>query len=185
MALTELFGRETRTDWGWIALLLAAMLLSSFTFACVTPFAAFAALAAATMTLPRALAAMAAVWLLNQALGFLALGYPLDGLTIAWGIAIGVAALAATAAAGRALASAGRVGALAGLAAGFVAAFIVYEAVLVLASLALGDTQNFAPGIVARLALSDLGWLVGVAILRHFLRRLGAIRRPTPLAVRT
>ena len=67
----------------------------------------------------------------------------------------------------------------------FVAALIVYEAVLVLASLALGDTQNFAPGIVARLALSDLGWLVGVAILRRFLRRLGAIRRPAPLAVRT
>ncbi len=52
-------------------LLVAAGFLSSVTFECVTPFAAFAALAAATMPLPRALAMTAAIWLANQALGFL------------------------------------------------------------------------------------------------------------------
>ncbi|MGH6980373.1 MAG: hypothetical protein ACREFC_04125 [Stellaceae bacterium] len=184
MALTELFARETRTDWGWTALLAAGAVLSCVTFACVTPFAAFAVLAAATMTMPRALATMVAVWLINQALGFLALGYPLDAVTLAWGAAIGVAALAATIAAARAIAMM-QGETIARIIAGFVAAFVVYEAVLILASLVLGGIRNFAPDIVAKLALSDVCWFVGVAILRHGLLRLEAIRRPNRLAVRT
>ncbi|HEY7991800.1 MAG TPA: hypothetical protein VID77_10455 [Stellaceae bacterium] len=184
MALTELFARKTRTDWGWTALLVATALASCITFECVTPFAAFAVLMAATMSLPRALATMVAVWLINQALGFLALGYPLDGVTLAWGAAIGVAALAATIAAGRMMAMA-RLSPVASVIAGFVVAFVVYEAVLIMASLVLGSIQNFTPDIVAKLALSDACWLVGVAILRHGLLRLEAIRRENRLAVRT
>jgi len=183
MTLTELFARQTRADWGWIALLLSAALLSSVTFACVTPFAAFAVLAAATMNPGRAFAVTAAIWLVNQALGFLALGYPFDALTLGWGAAIGVAAPAATEAARRVLAPAVR--APWRIAAGFVAAFVAYEGALIVAALTLGGIANFAPGIVGRLALSDLCWLIGVGILRHGLFRLGAIRRPVPLAVRT
>jgi hypothetical protein len=182
MALADLFptasGADDRGDWAWVTLLAAAALLSSVTFACVTPFAAFALLTAATLRLPRALAVMAALWLVNQALGFCALGYPLDAPTLAWGGAIGIAALAGTAAAGMLLRL--RNFGLARLAGAFAAAFIVYEAVLFLTALVLGGAENFSLGIVARLALSDAGWLIGVAILRHGLLRLVAAggRRP-------
>ena len=83
---------------------------------------------------------------------------------------------AATIAAGRAWPLWSRV------ASGFVAAIVAYEGLLFLASLALGSSENFAPGIVAKLALSDTGWLIGIAILRHALLRFGlpwrAGRRP-------
>lgn len=172
MALQELFSRDAGAVWGWPALLLAAALLSSFTFACVTPFAAFAVLTALTMGLKRALGAVAAIWAVNQALGFLALGYPLDASTVAWGGAIGVAALAATLAAKAFVGSPS----LPEIVAGFAAAFVAYEAVLVLASLFLGGTANFALAIDAKLALSDACWLAGIAILRHLLARMGAFR---------
>jgi hypothetical protein len=176
MALADLFpvaaGRETRIGVAWPALLLAAALLSSVTFACVTPFAAFAVLAAATMPLPRALAMVAGVWLVNQVLGFCALGYPFDGIALVWGAAIGVAALAGTAAAAAILARTRGWPLAAGMAAAFAAAFIAYQALLFLAALGLGGTENFTVDIVAKLAVSDTGWLVGIAIVRYGLLRL-------------
>jgi len=176
MALAEPFPRPARRDralaWGWVALLVAAGFLSSITFECVTPFAAFAALTAATMRLSVALAVTAAIWLTNQALGFLALGYPTDGLTVAWGGAIGVAAVLATLAAAAVATKQQRPPWLQVLG-GFGAAFLVFEATLSLATAGLGGVQNFTPAIVARLALSDTGWLFGIVILRHGLSWLG------------
>ncbi len=128
---------------------------------------------------------MLAIWLVNQALGFGALGYPLDGTTLAWGGVIGVAALAATAAAAIVIRAAGTWPLWSRPVAGFVAAFIVYEAVLLLATSVLGGVQNFSVDIVAKLALSDACWLVGIAILRHGLPRFGAISGRNRLAVRT
>jgi hypothetical protein len=182
MALADLFpvaARERGIGLAWPALLLAAALLSSVTFACVTPFAAFAVLAAATLPLSRAVAMVAAVWLVNQALGFCALGYPFDGMTVAWGGLIGLAALAATVATAGILAREWPLAVR--LVASFAAAFFVYEAVLFLAALGLGGAQNFTADIVAKLALSDLCWLVGIAIARHGLLRLSLFRGPRPL----
>ena len=180
MALAELFPRLARRDpsieWGWVVLLVAVGFLSSVTFACVTPFAAFATLTAATMRPSAALAATAAIWLTNQVLGFLALGYPLDGSTFAWGVAIGVAALLATLAAAVIIDIRYRAHWLQVLGA-FAAAFLVYEGSLLLATAGLGGAQNFSLAIVAKLALSDAGWLIGVIILRHGLLSLGTIGR--------
>jgi len=180
MALAELFPlaarRESDRNAAWLVLLIAAALLSSVTFACVTPFAAFAVLTAATLNPSRALAAMAAIWLANQAMGFLFLGYPFDGSSLAWGGAIGVAALAATAATAVAIRSA-RLPAAPRLAAGFVAALAVYEGLLWAVSLGLGGSGNFTPDIVAKVALSGVCWLVAIAILRHAMLRLAPIRR--------
>jgi hypothetical protein len=188
MALAELFPRLARRDnaveWGWVALLIAAGFLSSVTFECVTPFAAFAALTVATMPLPGALLTTAAIWLVNQALGFLALGYPPDGSTFAWGGAIGIAALFAALAVAAIIEI--RHGALwLRVLGGFGAAFVVYEATLLLATTVLGGAQNFTLAVVAKLALSDASWLIGVAILRHGLLWLGTIGRQGRPAVRT
>lgn len=79
-------------------LLAVACALASFAFACAAPFAAFAVVAAATLPLQSALLVMAATWLVNQAIGFGFLHYPIDASTIMWGFVIGAAALAATAA---------------------------------------------------------------------------------------
>jgi hypothetical protein len=180
MALAQLFPlaarREPDTTAAWLALLVAAALLSSVTFACVTPFAAFSVLTAATMKLPRALAATVAIWLVNQALGYLALGYPVDGASLAWGGGIGIAALAATVAAA-AIVRVVRVPFWPRLAAGLVAAIVAYEGLLLVVSLGLGGTENFAPDIVAKVALSDACWFVAIAILRHWVSRFEAIRR--------
>src|SRR6266567_8154943 len=79
------------------ALLTASCALASFALACATPFAAFAVIAAATLPLRPALLVVTGAWLVNQSIGFGALHYPIDASTIAWGLAIGAATLAATA----------------------------------------------------------------------------------------
>ena len=78
------------------ALLTAACTLASFAFACATPFAAFAVVAAAMLPLRPALLVVTAAWLVNQAIGFGLLRYHIDTNTILWGFAIGAAALVAT-----------------------------------------------------------------------------------------
>jgi hypothetical protein len=170
--------RGWRAETPWILLLLAAAIGSSFTFACVTPFAAFAVLTAGTLRLRHALGATIAIWAANQFLGYAFMGYPFDGSSAAWGIALAAACCVATVAAAAIFARA-RLRAWLGVPIAFVAAFATYEGVLLLASLILGDSQNFAPTIVAKLALSDAGWLLGLGILRHWLMALspsGAIR---------
>ena len=84
-----------------LLLLTAACVLASLTFACATPFAAFAALAGAMLPLSAALPVVLAAWIVNQAIGFGVLGYPMEMNTLLWGLAIGVAALAATAVSAR------------------------------------------------------------------------------------
>src|SRR6201996_4268853 len=79
------------------ALLAASCALASFALACATPFAAFAVIAAAMLPLQAALLAVTGAWLVNQAIGFGLLHYPIDTNTMLWGFAIGAAALAATA----------------------------------------------------------------------------------------
>ena len=59
-----------------LVLLTAACALASFAFACATPFAAFAVVAAAMLPMRAALLVVTAAWIVNQAIGFGALGYP-------------------------------------------------------------------------------------------------------------
>jgi hypothetical protein len=66
-------------------LLTAACALASFAFACATPFAAFAVVAAATLPLQSALLVTVAAWLVNQGSGFGLLHYPFDASTVSGG----------------------------------------------------------------------------------------------------
>jgi hypothetical protein len=75
-----------------LLLLTAACVLASLAFACATPFAAFAALAGAMLPLSAALPVVVAAWIINQAIGFGVLGYPVEMNTLLWGVSIGVAA---------------------------------------------------------------------------------------------
>ncbi|MGH6988952.1 MAG: hypothetical protein ACREFD_01140 [Stellaceae bacterium] len=181
MARAEMIPIGGRARPVWLALLLAMAALSSVTFACVTPFVAFAVLVVATLPRRGAILAMLGVWLINQALGYLALGYPVNGIGLAWGVAIGIAAAVATLAAGAILArpSWPRLGGA------FLAAVASYEGVLFLVSLALGGSANFAPRIIALVTLSDAAWLIGVAALGLLLSRLAAILAPARRPVTT
>lgn len=159
-----------------LLLLTAACALASFAFACATPFAAFAVIAAAMLPLPSALAVAAAAWIVNQTIGFGALGYPHDWNTVLWGVAIGAAALIATAAARIVLRALPRTNTPVALVLALVGAYAAYEIVLLAFTAFLGGTGAFAVAIVARLGLLNAVWLIGLVAACAFFRLLGAFR---------
>jgi hypothetical protein len=160
------------------ALLTVACALASFAFACATPFAAFAVVAAATLPLAPALLVTLAAWLVNQAIGFGFLHYPIDATTIIWGLVIGGAALAATAASMAVLRLTERTGTVVALAAALIGAYAAYELVLFAATPFLGGAEDFTAAIVGRLGLLSVIWTIGLVaacevarLLNHALRR--------------
>ncbi|MEM7024245.1 MAG: hypothetical protein AAF637_16905 [Pseudomonadota bacterium] len=89
----------TYRRWTWVLLLAGASFVFSLALACATPFAALAALGALVLKKVDAFAVAILAWLINQAVGFGLLGYLTDPMTLAWGLAIGLSAVAAAAAA--------------------------------------------------------------------------------------
>jgi hypothetical protein len=159
------------------ALLTAACALATFAFACASPFAAFAVVAAATLPLQPALLVTLAAWLVNQAIGFGFLHYPIDATTIVWGLVIGGAALAATAASAAVLRLTERTGTVIALAAALIGAYAAYELVLFAATPFLGGAEDFTAAIVGRLGLLSVIWAIGLVaacevarLLNHALR---------------
>jgi len=159
------------------ALLTAACTLASFAFACATPFAAFAVVAAAMLPLRPALLVVTAAWLVNQAIGFGFLHYPIDTNTILWGFAIGAAALVATMASmvGAALVAANHGPVALGFA--FIGAYTAYELVLFAATPFLGGVGAFKLAIVGRLGVLSLLWLIGLVAACEVYRILNPLRR--------
>jgi uncharacterized membrane protein (DUF485 family) len=145
-----------------VLLLAAGCALASFALACATPFAADAVVAAAMLPLPSALLVVAAAWIVNQAIGFGALGYPHDANTVLWGLAIGGAALAATAAAAFTLRALSRGNQLAALGVALLAAYVAYELLLFAFTPVLGHSGAFTSSIIARLGVLNVAWLVGL-----------------------
>jgi hypothetical protein len=158
-------------------LLVGAGALASFAFACATPFAAFAVVAAAALPLRPALVVVAAAWLVNQAIGFGVLGYPHDASTMQWGVVIGTAAVAATATAALLLRSLPRMGSAAALGIAWIGAYAAYELLLYAATLFLGGAGDFTVAIVGHLGLLSLLWLVGLVAACEVSRLLASARR--------
>lgn len=157
------------------ALVSVAGALASLAFACATPFAAFAVLAAATLPLQSALLVSAAAWLVNQAIGFGCLHYPLDASTMVWGLLIGAAAQAATAVSFAVLRLTRRIGTLAALTAALSGAYAAYELVLFAATPFLGGAADFTAAIVARLGLLSLLWTIGLVAACEIARLFNAV----------
>jgi hypothetical protein len=152
------------------ALLTVSCALASFAFACATPFAAFAVVAAAMLPLRPALLVVTGAWLVNQTIGFGVLHYRLDASTIAWGFVIGAAALLSTAAASTVLRMLpqGRTPLM--LAIALVAAYAVYEFALLAATPILGGEGAFTAAIVARIGLTSAVWLAGLVATCEIVR---------------
>jgi len=160
-----------------LLLLTAACALASFAFACATPFAAFAVVAAAMLPLRSALAVATAAWIVNQGIGFGFLGYPVDANTILWGLAIGLAALVATATSVLVLRSLQRTTGFAAMGLAWIGAYAAYELVLFAATPILGGAGAFALAIVGRLGVLSMLWLIGLIAACEAFRLLNPIRR--------
>jgi hypothetical protein len=160
-----------------LVLLTAACALASFAFACATPFAAFAAVAAAMLPMRPALLIVTAAWIVNQAIGFGALGYPLNANTILWGLAIGLAALIATATSVLVLRTLPRTGSPTLLSLALVAAYAAYEVVLFAFTPLLGGAGAFTLAIFGRLGVLSLLWLIGLVVACEVFRLLTSIRQ--------
>jgi hypothetical protein len=149
----------------WLALLVASSVALSLGLACATPFAAFAAIAACTLPRRDALTLSAAVWLANQAVGFGCLGYPWTWSCLAWGVALGISALVATEAARVAIGRLGGSHAVVILAVALVAAFVAYEAVLVVAGVFLGGLSSFSLETQGRIFVVNAAALAGLVAI--------------------
>jgi hypothetical protein len=150
----------------WAGLIAALAVVGSLAFACATPFAAIAALAASRMERSQGLMVVALAWLSNQVIGFAILGYPMTGSSFAWGIAIGLAALLAFIGAGTATASASRRSY--GLATSFASSFVVYELALYVAGTVLSSSSDaFCIATVSRVFEINLISFVGLLLLHR------------------
>jgi hypothetical protein len=161
-------------------LLTIASALASFAFACATPFAAFAVIAAATLPSQPALVVVTATWLVNQAIGFGFLHYPVDASTITWGFVIGAAALAATVGAASLLRATRRTGATVAVAAALFGAYAAYELVLFAATPFLGGAGDFTAAIVGRIGVLNVLWTIGLIAACEAIRFISALPRRQP-----
>ena len=172
--------QRDRSAWLWMVLIGGASLSLSRALACVTPFTAIAVLAA--FTLPRRLAVLLVVfcWAANQAIGFGLLHYPVDGPTIGWGAAIGLAALAGLIAA----VAATRLSSVPRSVAMMLAiplAFAAYESVLLLATTVLPSGSGaFAPALLLQMLAWNAAAVLALMIPYRlaFASGLGALRSP-------
>lgn len=161
---------SARATTTWILLLTIASTATTLVFACATPFPALAALAAVHMRRSDGVALMIAAWVASQAVGFCALGYPLDASTMAWGVAIGIAAIAGVLAAG----AAARGGPAVRLVLAYVAAFVAFKLMILVASLALGGIGTaLSVEIMARQFVRNGAILIGLLALYHALTAAG------------
>jgi hypothetical protein len=161
------------------ALLTMSCALASFAFACATPFAAFAVVAAAMLPLGPALLVVTGAWLVNQTIGFGVLHYPVDASTIAWGFVIGAAALLSTGGASAVLRMLpqGRTPLM--LAIALVVAYVAYEFALLAATPFLGGEGAFTAAIVTRIGLTSAVWLAGLVAACEILRLVDPFGRAT------
>jgi hypothetical protein len=123
----------TSGDWrhqAWLALLVVAIGAFSFVYACAPPFAAFSVLAALTLSRRDAIRTTVTLWLVNQAVGYVILGYPRTVNSFTWGLIMGVAAVLATLLAGQIVARLRTVGGLTRAIVALGGAFATYEVVL-------------------------------------------------------
>jgi hypothetical protein len=166
-------GLVARQTWFVPVMLVMISAVSSWEFACIMPFVAFAVAAGYALSARAAVLTVTAIWLVDQAIGFAVLGYPWTVDTILWGFAIGAAALLAVVLACVTLRSGLRNNATA-IGAAFVLALAAYEGGLFLVTFALGGQDAFTPAIVGHVALLNLGWTVGLLGTYEILRYGGA-----------
>lgn len=162
----------------WIALLVLAAIGTSLVFACATPFAALAALAAISTNRRDAYIITGTTWLVNQAIGYGFLHYPHMWGTFAWGIAIFAGAMIATAAASATNMAARSMSLLVTVPASFVAAFAGYEITLFATTAVLpSDSSAFGFAVMLYILKINVVAFCGLLILHYIGLRTGLAHR--------
>lgn len=141
--------------------LVAAAVLFSFALACAMPFAAIGALAALVLPWREALVTAILGWLVNQVIGFGALGYPTDMTTLAWGAVLGLSAVAAVMAALVSQRQRARHFFVAGALIAFAAALLAQQAVVYAASWLLPSH----PSAFSLPVIWQIGWTNALAFV--------------------
>ncbi len=160
----------------WTGLIVAAGTCMSLFFACATPFAALATLAASKTERRDTALAVAMVWLANQIIGYAFLGYPWRWDSLAWGAAIGIGAGMGLVAA-IALAPT-RKGPFA-VSLPFVGAFAAYEFTLYVASFLLPtEPYAFALRVVKEIFVVNAVSLVGLMFAHWVATMTGLLDDP-------
>ena len=154
----------------WSGGLAVGVLGGSLALSCIMPFAAIAALAAGALPLRRALALVALVWALNQAIGFGWLGFPRDASTMLWGVGIGVSALLVTTAISLLLAQLAARAFWQRAGAAFVAAFVLDQLALLAVAGLVDGRCVVDPQVIATVGLNNAAWFVGLLALEALAR---------------
>ena len=166
----------------WLALLVVAISAFSFVAACATPFAAFAAVAALTLSRGDAFRITVALWLADQIVGYAIHGYPRTPESFAWGVAIGAAALLATWTARWVVTRLQAAAPLTRAVLALLGAFAVYEAtLLVVAVSGPGGTESFTLGIVIRILAVNAAAFIGLYGLHRVGAMIGLSDSPVPV----
>lgn len=164
--MTQSWQSHTHPLWlrfAWPALLIAVSATLTLGFACATPFAALAVMAALTLTRGEAAALTMAIWLANQLAGYLVLGYPQTVNSFAAGGALAVAAIASTLTARAIVLKLAASGGLVQAASALAGARALYEVLLFLVAIAwLGGTETFALSVVGRILFVNVLTLIGL-----------------------
>ncbi len=163
----------------WIALIVAGGTCLSVFFACATPFAALATLAALKLRRRDAITVVGLMWLANQAIGYGFIGYPWTWDSAAWGLAIGASAGFAILVA-RALSTA-RPAPLA-VSLPFMAAFAAFELGLYIAGFVLPESDGaFSASVVWHVFLINAVVLCGLMAIDQLMIISGLlIQNDTP-----
>jgi hypothetical protein len=122
-----------------------------------------------------------AAWAANQFIGYAFLGYPWTKDSLAWGLMIGLAGLAAveTALLARALWPDVR---LAEPVFAFAGAFVAYEGVLYATAIVASDASGFSADIVGYVFEVNALAFAGLLILQTAARALGVVAGPARVA---
>jgi hypothetical protein len=169
----------------WLGLLIAASAALTMVFTCITPFAAFAVIGAASLSRWNAVCLVVVLWLANQAVGYGVLHYPWTAGSFAWGVAIGAAAVVGTLAAHWTLACLGAFRPSVQALGAFVPAFTLYQLTLYAVAVSmLGGTGAFVPEIIGRVFLVNTVTLVCLHGLNRLLAvaRYPSLRRPADVS---
>jgi len=145
----------------WLAVPVLTSAFFSLALGCGAPFAAIAALGALVLGRRDAYLAAFFAWVANQAVGFGFLGYPTDPRTLAWGVAIGLSALAAVWSA-RWIAALLAGASWPAICIAALAAALIAQQVTILAS---AQVLGFHPAAFAPAVLFDIAWTNAAAFV--------------------
>ena len=165
----------------WIAIITAASVLLSLSFACATPFSAFAAAAALSLPRKHAMTLVGFTWLANQFVGYAVLDYPQTANSMVWGAVIGAAALLATFACSKVNAQYKALSTIKRSVLVFITGVVVYQLVMLLALFTpLGNIQDFNSAVLSHVILIDIAAFIALLVVNALGRNAGLLPQIQP-----